>query len=415
VAIACPDCGTLLGIPPLPRRSTAFCVRCRASLEVTNGRNLNAALACSLATLLLLIPVNRLPLLEVELWRVRSELVIAAGFSELAARGWVVLAGLATLFVVVLPFVRFGLLTVVLGALRLGRHPTWLGAAFRWAMWLDRWAMMDVFLVSMAVGYYYLTTIEHLDMTIEPGGQCLAAAGIMSMLSRAALDRRTVWRAIAGEAEGEREGRTIGCRTCGLILPQSREGARCPRCAMPILARKPGSVAWTTALLAAAFILFFPGNILPMNGSELLRAHESYTNFGYVAQLWSLGLWPLAVLTFWTSILTPAIMIGALGWCVLSVWRRSSRRLMWKTAVFRMVAESGRWSMTGPLSIAFFVPLLDFGTLGSESVSWGATAFIGMGVLLMAASLTFDPRLMWDAARIPARTGELPIRLESRL
>ena len=398
MAIACPDCGTLLGIPPLPRRSTAFCVRCRATLEFTSGRSINAALACSLATLLLLIPVNRLPLLEVNLWRVQSELVIATGFGELAARGWVLLGGLATLFVVVLPFARFGLLTLVLGAVRIGRRPDWLGAAFRWAMWLDRWAMMDVFLVAVAVGYYYLTTIEHLSMTIEPGGECLAAAGIMSMLSRAALDRRTVWRAIAGESDRNRDGRTMGCRTCGLIQPQSREGAPCPRCAAPVLVRKRDSVAWTAALLAAAFILFFPANILPMNASDLLRTRESYTNFGYVAQLWSLGLWPLAVLTFWTSILTPAIMIGALGWCVLSVWRRSSRRLILKTAAFRIVAESGRWSMTGPLSIAFFVPLLDFGPLGSETVSWGATAFVSMGVLLMAASLTFDPRLMWDGA-----------------
>ena len=398
MAIACPDCGTLLGIPPLPRRSTAFCVRCRGSLEFTSGRSINAALACSLATLLLLIPVNRLPLLEVELWRVQSQLVIASGFGELAARGWVLLGGLATLFVVVLPFVRFGLLSVALAALRLGQHPSWLGAAFRWALWLDRWAMMDVFLVAVAVGYYYLTTIEHLNVTLEPGGQCLVAAGIMSMLSRAALDRRTVWRAIAGESDRSGDGRSIGCRTCGLIQPQSRAGAPCPRCAAAVRARKRDSVAWTTALLAAAFILLFPGNILPMNGSDLLRAHESYTNFGYVLQLWRLGLWPLAALTFWTSILTPAIMISALGWCVLSVWRRSSRRLLCKTAVFRIVAESGRWSMTGPLSIAFFVPLLDFGALGSETVRWGATAFIGMGVLLMTAALTFDPRLMWDVA-----------------
>lgn len=396
--IACPDCGTLLGIPPLQRRSTAFCVRCRASLEITSGRSINAALACSLATLLLLIPVNRLPLLEVDLWRVHSELVIVTGFRQLAAEGWVLLAVLVTLFVVVLPFVRFGLLSVVLGALRLHCHPSWLGIAFRWAIWLERWAMMDVFMVAVAVGYYYLTTIEHLQMTIEPGGQCLAAAGFMSMLSRAALDRRSVWRAIAGETEAGRKGATIGCRTCGLVQPLGRQGAPCPRCGAPVLARKPYSVAWTAALLAAAFILLFPANILPMNDSDLLRTHLEYTNFGYVAQLWSLGYWLLAALTFWTSILTPPIMMGALGWCVVSVWRRSSRLLVWKTGAFRFVAESGRWSMTGPFSVAFFVPLLNFGALGSETVSWGATAFIAMGVLLMAASFAFDPRLLWDEA-----------------
>jgi paraquat-inducible protein A len=396
VAIACPDCGTLLGIPPLPPRGSAFCVRCRAILEITSGRSVHAALACSLATLLLLLPVNCLPLLKVGFLTVQSERLVAAGFAELAARGWILLAALATLGVVVLPFVRFGLLSVALGAVSLGRRPPWLGAAFRWAIWLDRWAMLDVFLVALAVGYYYLTAIEHLSATIEPGGQCLAAAGILSMLSRGALDRRTVWRAIAGEAEARAPDRTIGCRTCGLIQPQAREGVPCPRCAAPLLARKQDSVAWTTALLAAGCMLFFPANILPMNSSNLLRNHDTFTNFGYVVQLWNLGLWPLALVTFWTSILTPAIMLGALGWCVLSVWRRSCRRLILKTDAFRMVAETGRWSMTGPLSIAYLVPLLDFGPLGSEAVSWGTTAFLGMVVLLMAASLTFDPRLLWD-------------------
>lgn len=400
MAIACPDCGTLLGIPPLPRRSTAFCVRCRGSLENTSGRSVSAALACSLTTLVLLFPVNTMPLLQAELLRARSEQVVSTAFAELWRQGWGVLAGLSMLFVIVLPFVHFGLLTVVLGVLKLNRRPSWLGVAFRWALWLDRWAMVDVFLVSVAVGYYYLTAIEHLAVTIEGGSECLVAAGIMSMLSRCALDRQAVWRAIAGEADAARGERTIGCRTCGVLQPLSCEGARCPRCAVPLLARKRDSIAWTAALLAAAFIVLFPAQIYPMTLTNLLRVHHGYTNFGYVRQLWHLELWPVAVVAFWTGILTPAIMIFSLGWCVLSVWRRSSRRLLQKTTLFRMVVESGRWSMTGPFSVAFFVPLLDFGPLGSEAASWGATAFILMTLLLMAASLTFDPRLMWDAAEI---------------
>jgi len=154
-------------------------------------------------------------------------------------------------------------------------------------------------------------------------------------------------------------------------------------------------------LVCAAFILIFPANIYPMNTSDMLGTQLSYTNFGYVLQLWHLGLWPLGVLTFWTSILNPAVMLACLGWCVLSVWRRSGRRLVLKTRLLRIVAEAGRWSETGPLTIVFFVPLIDFGHLGAEAAGWGATAFIIMTLLSMAASVTFDPRLMWDAASRP--------------
>lgn len=82
--------------------------------------------------------------------------------------------------------------------------------------------------------------------------------------------------------------------------------------------------------------------------------------------------------------------------------RRSGRRLVLKTKLLPIIAEAGRWSETGPLTIVFFVPLIDFGHLGAEAAGGGATAFIVMSLLTMAASVTFDPRLMWDAA---SRTG----------
>jgi len=44
------------------------------------------------------------------------------------------------------------------------------------------------------------------------------------------------------------------------------------------------------------------------------------------------------------------------------------------------------------------VPLVHFGSLGSEDAGWGATAFMMMTFLTMVASVTFDPRLMWDVA-----------------
>ncbi|HVS77496.1 MAG TPA: paraquat-inducible protein A [Steroidobacteraceae bacterium] len=398
MATACPDCGTLLSIPPLPRRSTAICLRCRTPIESTTGRSINVALACAVATLLLLPSVDTLPLLKAELLGQSSERSLAAGVAQLWHHDWVALTCLSVVFVILLPAVRMTLLALVLGALRLGLRPPWLGRAFRWAVWLDPWAMLDVFLLAVGVGYYYLTRIERLNVTIETGGFLLLAAGLLSMLSRAALDERTVWRAIGAEAGPEPDDRAIGCKTCGLIQPESREGARCLRCGARNRARRPNAATSAAALVAASFILLFPANIYPMNTSDLLGIRMDFTNFGYVRQLWQLGLWPLSMLTFWTSILTPALMIGAVGWCVLSVERHSIRRLVLKTQLLRLVAETGRWSETGPLSIVFFVPLIDFGHLGAETAGWGATAFIMMTLLMIAASVTFDSRLMWDAS-----------------
>jgi paraquat-inducible protein A len=398
VAIACPDCGTLLSFSPLPRRSTAVCLRCHHQVETTIGRSLNVALACTVSALLLLAPVDVLPLLRADLLGQHSERSLIAGVARLWHHDWIALAALSAIFVMVLPALRLGLLAAVLGALRLGRRPPWLGPAFRWAVWLDRWAMLDVFLLAVAVGYYYLTNIEHLTVTIETGGAFLLAAGLLSMLSRATLDEHAVWHAIGGETGPVPQDRVIGCGMCGLIQSQAREGTACARCGGRIRAREPHTATSAAALVATSFILFFPANIYPMNAADLLGKHATYTNFGYVEQLWGLGLWPLSAITFWTSIITPALMMAALGWCVLSVWRRSGRRLVLKTRLLRTVTEAGRWSETGALSIVYFVPLIDFGHLGAEAAGWGATAFIVMSLLMIAASVTFDPRLLWEAA-----------------
>lgn len=402
MAIACPDCGTLLSFPALPRRSTAICLRCGTQIATTVGRSLDAALVCTFATLALLPTVDTLPLLKAELLGQTSQTSLVASVAHLWHQGWIALAGLSVIFVIILPALRTGLLTLVLGTLRSGFRPPWLGCAFRWTVWIDRWAMLDVFLVAVAVGYYYLATIEHLDVTIEGGGRVLLAAGVLTMLSRAMLDERTVWRAIGGESAAVPGDGAIGCATCGLLQPPAREGAPCPRCGARMRGRKPQAIAMTASLLSTAFILFFPANIYPMSASDLLGQRLQYTNFGYVAQLSHLGLWPLGGLTFWTSILNPALMMACLAWGLLSVRQRSGKRLVLKTKLVRMVTESARWSETAPLTIVFFVPLIDFGPLGAENAGWGATAFLVMILLIITASVTFDPRLMWDAA---AHTG----------
>lgn len=401
MTIACPDCGALEDLPPLPPRSKAVCPLCRRALERTSGRSVAAALACSLATLLLLFPSNMLPLIRIDLFGIRTENVVGGGIAALWDQHWVMISGLSALFVIVIPFVYFGLLTAVLGALQLGYRPSWLGRGFRWAQGLELWGMADVFLLASFVGYYRLINLSQADVSIQPGGACFMAAGFLTMVSRAALDRRTVWRALGPEVELPPGTAALSCTTCDLIQPLSCDGRRCPRCGARLRTRKRDAMPRTAALVLAAFVLFFPSNFLPMNISHQLGTPKSYTIFTGVRDLFQSGLWPLGALVFCTSIVIPLGKIVAIGWCVLSVWRCSDAHLVRRTMIFRLVAELGRWSKTDPFTIVFFVPLVNFGALASASAGWGATAFMLMSVLTMLASNTFDPRLMWDVA--PAR------------
>ncbi|MGH6875951.1 MAG: paraquat-inducible protein A [Rhizomicrobium sp.] len=398
MTIACPDCGLLEDLPVLPRGSAAVCRLCRGDLELTAGRSITAALACALATFFLLFPANLLPLMRIDMFGMHRENVIGGGIAILWNNGWFLLAGLSGILVVVIPFVRFGLLSAVLGALRLDFRPSWLGPAFRWSLWLNRWAMLDVFLLASFVGYYRLAHVAQLHVSVQVGGEIFMGAAFLTMLSRALLDRRTVWRAIAPEAHIHPGEETLSCTTCDLVQPVTRDGEACPRCGATLYTRKTDSIRRTLALLAAAFVLFFPANIYPMNVSHQLGTVQAYTIFDGIRDLFMSGLWPLGVLITCTSILVPVGKIIALGWFVLSATGRSTGHLVLKAKVFRLIAELGRWSKTDPFTIVFFVPLLNMGVFATASAGWGATAFIMMTFLTMIAVDTFDPRLMWDVA-----------------
>jgi paraquat-inducible protein A len=403
MTIACPECGTLEDIPRLARGSKAICVTCDTDLELTSGRSLVAAFACSTATCLLLFPTNWLPLLRVDLYGRHASNILAGGPLMIWQQGWPFLAAVSALFVVVLPFIRFGLLAVVLGSIRLGRHPGWLGPAFRWTKWIDPWAMLDVFLLAAFIGYYRLFHVNAAHLSIEPGGWCFIAAGLLTMLSRATLDERSVWRAIGAEQEVPPGEEVLACTTCNRLHAADAGPRVCSRCGATLHRRIPFAMSYTAALTAAAFVLFFPANVYPMDISEQFGRPTSYTIFDGIEALFRHGLWPLGSIIFCTSILVPAGKIVAIAWCIGSVRRRSRRHLVTKTKLFRAVAELGRWSKADPFTMVFFVPLMNFGVFGSAQAGWGATAFMLMSVLTMIASYTFDPRLMWDQAEPRAR------------
>jgi paraquat-inducible protein A len=398
--IGCPNCGAIQKVDHARGSWVASCAVCRSPLERTTMRSLPAALCCASSVLLLLIPANFLPFLTTSVLGVSRHSRLISSASAMWKDGWPLLAVFIGLFVIVFPLVRFSLLTTVLGALQFGYRPRWLGSAFRWANGLQQWAMLDVFLLGLWVAYARLAGT--ISVQIGAGGFCFIAAALLSLFARASLDKGAVWKLI-GATAAEPPIHVNSCGACDLIVPAEHEGRDCPRCGAKITAREPDAVARATALTVAGLIFYIPANLYPIATLPIGLTPTKYNVLQGVIDLAQAHFIGLALLVFTASFLIPFLKLAGISYCLISVFRRSGRRLVMKTRVYRLVEEIGRWSMVDPFVIACFVPVMQYNSFIYGRAEPAAPAFATVVVLTMIAARSFDPRLLWDAALRPAR------------
>jgi len=202
----------------------------------------------------------------------------------------------------------------------------------------------------------------------------------------------------------------IGCEACGLVVEHAIAEAPCPRCGSPLHARKPDSLNRSWAFLVAAFILYLPANLLPVLHSSKLFKEWSDTIMSGVVSLWHDGSYDLAIVVFTASVVVPLLKMGALALLLVQVQRGSSYLPRERTRLYRILEFIGHWSMLDVFAVALLIALVHFGSLANAEPGAGIVAFGAVVVLTMLATMSFDPRLIWDATRIPARraTDRLP-------
>lgn len=400
----CPECGLFQRLAALPRGAVARCGRCGAVLRRRRTDPVGRSLALAVTGLLLFALAVSLPFMDVDVGGRGRETTLLTGPYELEQQGFWEL-GLAVLIVTVAaPLARLLALTYVLVGLRLPTPPRHLFAVFRWVEWLGPWSMIEVFLLGVFVAYTRLVAIAHIDV----GGAIYALGGLMLAMAAAdaVLDHEAVWEGlerrgvVAGRAAARPGRHLLGCDSCGLV---SRATVQCPRCGAAARRRKTDSIARTWALLAAAAILYVPANTLPVLTVIRLGQGQPSTILGGVDELFAAGMWPLALLVFFASVLVPIVKLAVLALLLVSTRRRARWGLRERTLLYRVVESVGRWSMIDVFMISILTAMVRMGKLASVYPGPGAVAFCAVVVLTMFAALCFDPRLMWDAAERPAR------------
>lgn len=170
----------------------------------------------------------------------------------------------------------------------------------------------------------------------------------------------------------------------------------CPRCHAEICRRKPGSLSHTWALVISAGLLYLPANIYPFLNIKILANRESSTILAGIEQLFSSGMWGVAIIIFFASILVPLLKILGLVFLLISVQRHSRRRAKERARLYRIIRSIGRWSMIDVFVVSLMIALVSLGQVATIEPGPGATCFGLVVVLTLIAAESFDPRSIWD-------------------
>ena len=193
----------------------------------------------------------------------------------------------------------------------------------------------------------------------------------------------------------------FACETCGLLNRALAGHCDCARCGTTLHARKPNSIRRAWALLLAAMILYVPANLLPvLHTGSLFGSERTDTIMSGVVHLWETGSQGLAVIVFIASIVVPALKIASLSFLLYTSQRASTWRPAVRAKLYRATHWIGRWSMTDIYVGGTLVALVHLGPFANVEPGDGAIAFGAVVVLTMLATMSFDPRLIWDPVKM---------------
>jgi paraquat-inducible protein A len=117
----------------------------------------------------------------------------------------------------------------------------------------------------------------------------------------------------------------IVCRDCDLVCrdPFEARAARlhCPRCGFHLRAAPSRSLDAALALAVTAAILLLILNANPLLSIRLQGTSRDATLLGAAGAMWTQGMRPVALLVFATTVIFPALQVGAELWLLASLRR----------------------------------------------------------------------------------------------
>ena len=192
--VACHDCDLLMLRPELSCEQKARCPRCGYELFAHRAHVQRRSLALVLTALLLFVPANFLPIMQLELFGQRSTETVWSGVLGLYRSGMEVVALVVFLCSMVIPLLKLLCQLAVLLCIRwrivlgCGR---WLYRSYHH---LREWGMLEVYLIGILVSIVKL--IGMADLSVGVGLFCFIGLLLAQIWLEISMSPQQIWAAL---------------------------------------------------------------------------------------------------------------------------------------------------------------------------------------------------------------------------
>ncbi len=196
--MACHECDLLMRKPQLSDGERAECPRCGFELYSHNTQVVRRSLALVIAALLLYIPANFLPIMQINVLGQTSEDTVWSGVISLYAAGGLLKSIALVVFLcsMVIPLIKLMMQMAVLLSIRWNVGRSYGLLLYRMYHLLREWGMLEVYLMGILVSIVKLADIA--SPTLDVGLGCFIALLLAQVWLEVTMSPHQIWEVLAG-------------------------------------------------------------------------------------------------------------------------------------------------------------------------------------------------------------------------
>jgi len=205
--IGCHDCGFVSG--PYPQQiephNEPHCPQCGATLEFRKPDSFNRTWALLIASIIMYVPANLLPVTITTTLGKTDGQTIMEGVIYFMVAGEYPIAFVIFTASILVPTIKILIMLMLL--LTAQRQSTWRPEdrtrLYQFTEFVGRWSMIDIFVIAILVALVRLGSVANIDAGV--GAIYFAGVVILTMFSASYFDPRYIWDRVPPEVEFDEE------------------------------------------------------------------------------------------------------------------------------------------------------------------------------------------------------------------